>query len=124
MLLDRSLRHPLDEDVDGQTELLRWRVLTGVTSFSGIGTITLKLLLLLLPRLDEEDVAFVDDEQHSDAIPLDKAESKLLFSEDGVLAGLLGSELPPWLELMMANVFGGTLLTPENLLEVRMSMSA
>ena len=33
-------------------------------------------------------------EDTSDTIPLDKAESKLLFSDDGVLAGLEGRWLP------------------------------
>jgi len=65
-LLERSLRHPLDDDVDGQTDPLRSRVLTGVTSFSGTAVMTLKVLLLpLLRLLDEVDVAAVEDELKS-----------------------------------------------------------
>ena len=88
----------------------------------------LLLLALLLRLLPLDDVVpVVVEEQHSEAIPLERAESKLLFSDDGVRAGLLdplGSELEPRFELMMLSVFGGTLLTPENLLDVSMSMSA
>jgi len=86
----------------------------------------LALLLRLLLPLDDV-VAVVVEEQHSDAIPLERAESKLLFSDEGVRAGLfdpLGSEFEPRFELMMFNVLGGTLFTPENLLEVSISMSA
>lgn len=121
-MLERSLRHPLEDDVEGQTEPPLSRVLTGVTSLSGTAMITLKLLPPLLRLFDVD--AVVDDEQHSDAIPLDKAESKLLFSDDGVLAGLLGSELTTRFELMMFNVLGGTFVTPENRFDVKMSMSA
>ena len=84
------------------------------------------MLLLPLLRLFEEDVvdvAAVDDEQHSEVTALDSAESKLLFSDDGVLAGLFVSEPTTRFELMFS-VLGGTLLTPENLFDVRMSMSA
>ena len=69
----------------------------------------------------------VEEEQYSEAMPLERAESKLLFSEFGVLAGLLGqvgSEDGLRLELMMARVLGGTLFSPEKRLDVRMSMSA
>jgi hypothetical protein len=119
-LLDRSLRHPLEDDVDGQTDALLSSVLTGVTSLSA--AITFRRLPALA-RWPSEDVD-VAPVEHSEAMPLDSAESKLLFSDDGVRTGDLRSEWTVRLDVMMASVLGGTLLTPENRFDVRMSMSA
>ena len=85
----------------------------------------------MLENCDEE----AEGELASETIPLDKAESRLLFSEDGVRAGLEVGVMPlpppsltattlpllPLAPLAMGRELGAF---TENLFEVRMSMSA
>ena len=67
-------------------------VLTGVASSAS--TFRLSMETLALMSMSEENSEYSEEaegfgvEDMSETIPLDKAESKLLFSEDGVLAGL------------------------------------
>ena len=67
-------------------------VFTGVAS--SVSKFRLSTEILALMSISEENSEYSDEaeglgvDDMSDTIPLDKAESKLLFSEDGVLAGL------------------------------------
>ena len=67
-------------------------VFTGVAS--SVSNVLLSTDTLALISMSEENSEYSDDpeglgvDDMSETIPLDKAESKLLFSEDGVLAGL------------------------------------
>ena len=67
-------------------------VFTGVAS--SVSNVLLSTDTLALTSMSEENSEYSEDpeglgvDDMSETIPLDKAESKLLFSEDGVLAGL------------------------------------
>ena len=67
-------------------------VFTGVAS--SVSAILFSNDLFMLASISDENSEYSDDaegfgvDEISDTIPLDNAESKLLFSEDGVLAGL------------------------------------
>ena len=67
-------------------------VFTGVAS--SVSKFRLSTETLALMSISEENSEYSDEaeglgvDDMSETIPLDKAESKLLFSEDGVLAGL------------------------------------
>ena len=67
-------------------------VFTGVAS--SVSKFRLSTEMLALMSISEENSEYSDEaeglgvDDMSETIPLDKAESKLLFSEDGVLAGL------------------------------------
>ena len=70
-------------------------VLTGVVSSAPIILLLLVIELSILESIsDAENSEYSDDaegldiEEMSETIPLDNAESKLLFSDEGVLAGL------------------------------------
>ena len=108
----RSLRQPLEVEAvsglddleDRDTDLLSefsglidpfgclWMVFTGVAS--SFSNIRLSMETLALISMSEENSEYSEEaeglgvEDMSETIPLDKAESKLLFSDDGVLAGL------------------------------------
>ena len=99
-------------------------MLTGVTSESG---------MFEFPASDWEE------QPASEMMPLERAESKLLFSDMGVRAGLLvaaggGAIKPPVEMLCLATAApevafpalppDGVLAVEENLLDVKMSMSA